>query len=132
MAAYTAGYMTHATCRLNAKNRVRSGTLRSVIEHGLPLPLRFRRGFKKRIEKRQREVKQLVTVTAAGVRWVGVSTTCGRGRAWSLKVDHSGQPHACPVSAPIHTSQPSLPDSPTSVHSTRTELNPIGALEYIC
>jgi len=33
MAAY-AGFMTHLTCRLTAS----SGTLRSVIEHGLPLP----------------------------------------------------------------------------------------------
>jgi len=31
--------MTHVTCRLTAKNRViGSGTLRSVIEYGLPLP----------------------------------------------------------------------------------------------
>jgi len=33
MAAY-AGFMTYLTCRLTAS----SGTLRSVIEHGLPLP----------------------------------------------------------------------------------------------
>ena len=31
--------MTHVTCRLTAKNRgISSGTLRSVIEYGLPLP----------------------------------------------------------------------------------------------
>ena len=36
MAAYTAGFMTHVTCRLTAKNRgISSGTLRSVIEYGL-------------------------------------------------------------------------------------------------
>jgi len=28
--------MTHVTCRLTAKNRI-SGTLRSVLEYGLPL-----------------------------------------------------------------------------------------------
>ena len=39
MAAYTAGFMTHVTCRLTAKNRdwLRN-PIRSVIEHGLPLP----------------------------------------------------------------------------------------------
>ena len=31
--------MTHITCRLTAKNGISSGTLRSVIEYGLPLPL---------------------------------------------------------------------------------------------
>ena len=36
----TAGFMTHVTCRLTAKNwdQLCSGTLRSVIEYGLPLP----------------------------------------------------------------------------------------------
>jgi len=29
--------MTHVTCRLTAKNGISSGTLRSVIEYGLPL-----------------------------------------------------------------------------------------------
>jgi len=33
--------MTHVTCRLTAKNGISSGTLRSVIECGLPLPLPF-------------------------------------------------------------------------------------------
>ena len=28
--------MTYVTCRLTVKNRDQSGTLRSVIEHGLP------------------------------------------------------------------------------------------------
>ena len=28
--------MTHVTCWLTAKNRISSGTLRSVIEYGLP------------------------------------------------------------------------------------------------
>jgi len=33
--------MTHVTCRLTAKKTgISSGTLRSVIEYGLPLPLR--------------------------------------------------------------------------------------------
>jgi len=34
--------MTHVTCRLTAKNRetgISSGTLRSVLEYGLPLPI---------------------------------------------------------------------------------------------
>jgi len=30
--------MTHVTCRLTAKNRDSSGTLRSAIEYGLHLP----------------------------------------------------------------------------------------------
>jgi len=30
--------MIHVTCRLTAKNRDSSGTLRSVTEYGLPLP----------------------------------------------------------------------------------------------
>ena len=30
--------MTHVTCRLTAKTGISSGTLRSVIEYGLPLP----------------------------------------------------------------------------------------------
>ena len=30
--------MTHVTCRLTAKHRVSSGTLRLAIEYGLPLP----------------------------------------------------------------------------------------------
>ena len=33
--------MTHVTCRLTAKNRVSSGTLRSVIEYRLPLPFTY-------------------------------------------------------------------------------------------
>jgi len=31
--SYTAGFMTHVTCTL-----ISSGTLRSAVEHGLPLP----------------------------------------------------------------------------------------------
>jgi len=31
-----AGFMTHVTCRLTAK--ISSGTLRSAVEYGLPLP----------------------------------------------------------------------------------------------
>jgi len=31
--------MTYVTCRLTAKNRISSGTLRSVIEYGLPFYL---------------------------------------------------------------------------------------------
>ena len=31
--------MTHVTCRLTSKTGINSGTLRSVIEYGLPLPL---------------------------------------------------------------------------------------------
>jgi len=41
MAAYlgTAGFMTHVTCRLTAKNRDQlRNPIRSVIEYGLPLP----------------------------------------------------------------------------------------------
>jgi len=34
------GSMTDVTCRLTAKNRISSGTLRSAIEYGRPLPLR--------------------------------------------------------------------------------------------
>jgi len=32
------GFMTHVTCRLTAKTEISSGTLRSAIEYGLPLP----------------------------------------------------------------------------------------------
>ena len=39
MAAYTAGYMTHVTCRLTAKNRDQlRNPIRSIIEYMLPLP----------------------------------------------------------------------------------------------
>ena len=37
MAAYTAGFLTHVTCRPTAKNR--DQLMRSVIEYGLGLPL---------------------------------------------------------------------------------------------
>ena len=33
--------MTHVTCRLTARTGISSGTLRSVIEYGLPLPSTF-------------------------------------------------------------------------------------------
>jgi len=39
VAAYTAGFMTHVTCRLTARTGISSGTLRSAIEYGLPLPI---------------------------------------------------------------------------------------------
>jgi len=39
MAAYTAGFMTHVTCRLSAKNRDQLWKQRSVIEYGLSLQL---------------------------------------------------------------------------------------------
>jgi len=35
----TVGFMTHVTCRLTAKNRISSGTLRWVVEYGLPFLL---------------------------------------------------------------------------------------------
>jgi len=40
MAAY-AGFMTHVICRLTAKNKtgISFGTIRWVIEYGLPLPI---------------------------------------------------------------------------------------------
>jgi len=34
---FTAGFMTHVTCRLTAKNRDQAGTLRSAIEYCLYL-----------------------------------------------------------------------------------------------
>ena len=34
--------MTRVTCRLTAKNGIRPGTLRSVIEYGLPLSFYLR------------------------------------------------------------------------------------------
>ena len=38
----TAGFMTHVTCRLTARNRDQLGTLRSAIENGLPFLLKVR------------------------------------------------------------------------------------------
>ena len=35
---YAAGFMTHVTRRLTAKNGISFGTLRSTIEYGLPFP----------------------------------------------------------------------------------------------
>ena len=105
--------MTHATCRLTTKNRdqIRNPTL----------ALRFRRRLKRRIEKR--EVKQLVTVTAAGFR-------LGRGVndlwAWSCMVI-KGRPQrstACVSRLRPYPHEPALtPGFPNvrSQHANRTK-----------
>jgi len=63
------GFMTHVTCRLTAKNRdlgISSGTLRSVIEYGLPfLP------FSNRAQCRKSDVFPVQpNATRAVYRWV--------------------------------------------------------------